>query len=105
MTEFTLHSLVYLRQIEDILGCILDHISGQWSLFPEIIMFSHNHSNLLLFSVSYINIMLKQVCQRNVIVFTVNQFWCPLYCLLNNSVSDLSIKHEVAEYIELISER
>lgn len=72
VTELTLHSLVYLRQIKDILCCVLDHISGQRSLFPEVVMLSHYHSNLLLFSVSHVNVVLEQVCQGNVVVFTVN---------------------------------
>lgn len=59
VAELTLHSLVYLRQIKDILGCVLDHISGQRSLFPEVVMLSHDHSNLLLFSVSHVNVVLE----------------------------------------------
>ena len=59
MPKFRLHSLINLRQVKDVLSSILDHISGQGSLLPKIIMLSHDHRNLLFLGVSHVDVVLK----------------------------------------------
>jgi hypothetical protein len=101
----TLHSLIHLWQIQDVLGCVLDHISSQGSSFPEIVIVPHNLRYLLFLCVSHIYVVLKQLRQRDVIIVAINQLRGLLQGLLNYSVSDLSIKDKVAENVELISQR
>lgn len=105
LSELHLHPLVDLRQIQDVLCRVLNHVSSERTSFPEGLIVPHNGTYLFLLRVRYINVMLQQSCQRYVVIVVC----CKLlsissHCLFNDSMCDLSIKYELADQVILVDE-
>jgi hypothetical protein len=102
VSVLTLHSLVDLGQIEDVLGCILDHIPGQRSPLPKSIVITHHGVNFLLLGVNYVNVLLEELGQGYVVVIEIQELLCVVFSLLDDTVSDLGIKDEVTNKVVLV---
>jgi hypothetical protein len=94
--------LVDLGQIEDVLGCILDHIPGQRSPLPKSIVITHHGVNFLLLGVNYVNVLLEELGQRYVVVIEIQELLCVVFSLLDDTVSNLGIKDEVTNKVVLV---
>jgi hypothetical protein len=99
----TLHPLINLREVKDILSSILDHVLVQGSSLPKRIIFAHLVADHSLLGMSHVDVMLKQFRERNVVIFAIHELGSFLQSLLNDSMSDLRVKYEVTEDIKLVS--
>lgn len=99
-----LHALVHLRQVQDVLGCVLDHVLGERTPLPEGVVVPHHRMDLLLLRVDYIYVLLEEQSQRDVIVIVIRQLLGPVLGLLDDAVSNLGIEHEIADEVVLIDQ-
>ena len=97
LPKLHLHPLINLRQIQDVLCRVLDHVSSERTSFPEGLIVPHNGAYLLLLGVSHINVVLEQSRQRYVVIVVCRKLLRVLDGLFNDSMCDLSIKHKLAD--------
>ena len=71
----TLHPLVNLWEVEDVLRRILDHVLVQGPPLPETVIVAHLVSYYSLLGVRHVYVMLEQFRQRDVVILAINQFW------------------------------
>lgn len=100
----TLHPLVDLWEVEDVLRRVLDHVFVQGSALPETVIVTHLVCYYSLLGMRHVYVMLEQFRQGDVIILAINQFRSLLEGLLDHSVGDLGVKHEVAEHVELVGQ-
>ena len=100
----TLHPLVDLWEVEDVLRRVLDHVLVQGPPLPETVIVTHLVSYYSLLGVRHVDVMLEQFRQGDVVILTINQFWSLLEGLLDHSVGDLGVEYKVAEHVELVGE-
>ena len=100
----TLHPLVDLWEVEDVLRRVLDHVLVQGPPLPETVIVTHLVSYYSLLGVRDVYVMLEQFRQGDVVILTINQFRSLLEGLLDHSVGDLGVEYEVAEHVELVGE-
>lgn len=66
--------MVNTRQINDILSSVFNHVLSEGSRFPEYIILLHLNLNFILLGILHIDVSHKEVIERDIIVFEVDQF-------------------------------
>lgn len=104
VAEFALHPLVHLWEVQHVLSSILNHIFGEWSLFPEGVIALHDDADLFLLGMCHVDILLQEMGEGDVIVRAINQLLRLVLSLLNNSMRDLRVEDEIADKVILVNQ-
>jgi len=83
----------------------LNHVFVQGTSFPKGVVLTHLVAYYSFFSMSDVDVILKQLRKGYVVIFAVDEFGSFLQSLLNDSMRDLCVKHEVTENVELVCQR
>lgn len=69
----TLHPLVDLWEVKDVLRRILDHVLVQGPPLPKTVIVTHLVSYYSFLGVRHVYVMLEQLRQRDVVILAINQ--------------------------------